>query len=547
MSGLKEDLPMNLAPANRIVTVAAMQAIERHADAAGYPFATMMERAGQRVAEAMLVRFGRTSYLVLAGPGNNGGDGLVCARYLHAARATVRVYLWQRATDAAHDYEQHYAKLAALGVPVARADDDPEFATLRRWLEAEVVVDALLGAGANRPIHGQLAALLTEVQQAQAERDARFRVVAVDCASGINCDNGALDPHALLPDLTVTFAYAKCGHYIFPAASAVGELMVADIGIDPALAAEVRTFALDETQVRAWLPARPANSHKGAFGKVMLAVGSEAYPGAPYLASAAAARTGAGLVTVATIRSVWQLVAAKLPEPTYLFLPEASGPNGAVIAGEAATIVAEALPGYRALVLGCGLGNTPATRAFVAELLAQPLPATVIDADGLNALATHADWPQRLPPRTVLTPHPAEMARLCGLSVEQVIADRWTLARKMAAAWACTLLLKGPYTLIAEPSGWLAVLPVATPALASAGSGDVLAGVIGGLLAQGLEPFAAACVGAGLHGMAGLACGATMGAAGVLASDLLPALPTVQHRLRTASPPARPASTREEE
>ncbi|MFZ1768765.1 MAG: NAD(P)H-hydrate epimerase, partial [Caldilinea sp.] len=283
---------MNFAPANRIVTVAAMQAIERSADAAGHFFATMMEIAGRRVAEAILARFGRASYLVLAGPGNNGGDGLVCARYLHAAGAAVRVYLWQRATDAAHDYEQHYAKLTALGVPTARADDDPEFVTLRRWLEAGVVVDALLGTGANRPIHGQLAALLTEVEQAQADSDARLHVVAVDCASGMNCDDGALDPHTLLPELTVTFAYAKCGHYMFPAASAVGELMVADIDIDPALAAEVRTFVLDEAQVRAWLPARPANSHKGAFGKVMLAVGIEAYPGASYLASAAAARTG---------------------------------------------------------------------------------------------------------------------------------------------------------------------------------------------------------------------------------------------------------------
>ena len=529
---------MELAPANCIVSVAEMQAIERGADAGGHSYAAMMELAGRRVAEAILARYGRVSCLVLAGPGNNGGDGLVCARYLHEAGAPVRVYLWQRATTPDADFEQHYARLLALDIPVAHAGDDPDFATLRAWLQVSVVVDALLGTGANRPITGQLAALLDTVRTAQraASFATVFDTVAVDCASGMNCDNGALDPHALTPALTVTFACAKRGHYLFPAANAVGDLVVADIGVEPALTAAVRTFALDETTVRAWLPPRPADSHKGAFGKVMLAVGSEAYPGAAYLASAAAGRAGAGLVTVAAIRSVWALVAAKLPEPTYVLLPDAPGPNGAVIAAPAAVPVVEALAGYRALVLGCGLGNTPATQAFVANLLARPLPAaeiaTVIDADGLNCLAAIEQWPQLLPAKCVLTPHPAEMARLCGLTVAQVMADRWALAQQMAAAWQCTILLKGPYTVIAAPAGWLAVLPVATAALATAGAGDVLAGVIGGLLAQGMEPFAAACVGAWLHAAAGLHCAAVQGVAGVMASDLLPILPHIQQQVR---------------
>lgn len=518
------------APTARIVTVGEMQALEHSADASGHSYAAMMEIAGRAVSEAILACYGRVSCLVLSGPGNNGGDGLVCARYLHEAGAPVRVYLWKRATDLARDYEGHFAALRERGVTALHADDDPSFVTLREWLDGSVVVDALLGTGANRLIQGQLADLLDVVN---AARRTPFAVVAVDCASGMNCDTGALDPHTLTPDLTVTFAYAKAGHYLFPAAGATGELLVADIGIDPALAAEVHTFVLDEVTIRSWLPARPANSHKGAFGKVMLGVGSEAYPGAAYLASAAAGRAGAGLVTVAAIRPVWSLVAAKLPEPTYVLLPEADAPNGVVIAGDAAARLGEALAGYRALVLGCGLGNTPATQAFVGGALEQELPATVLDADGLNCLAALDEWPQRLPPTCVLTPHPAEMARLCGLSVEQVMADRWTLARQKAREWRCTILLKGPYTVIAEPSGWLAVLPVATPALATAGSGDVLAGVIGGLLAQGVGAFEAACVGAWLHGEAGLHCAKTIGSAGVVASDLLPVLPLIQTRLRS--------------
>ncbi|MCB0136855.1 MAG: NAD(P)H-hydrate dehydratase, partial [Caldilineaceae bacterium] len=177
-------------------------------------------------------------------------------------------------------------------------------------------------------------------------------------------------------------------------------------------------------------------------------------------------------------------------------------------------------------------GNTPATRSSVAELLAAGLPATLIDADGLNCLAQLEAWPQRLPAQCVLTPHPAEMARLCDLPVDEILERRWDVARTMAAAWQCTVLLKGPYTVIAEPGGWLAVLPIATAALATAGTGDVLAGVIGGLLAQGLDPFRAACAGACLHGTAGLRCAERMGQAGVVASDLLPELPIVQDVLR---------------
>jgi NAD(P)H-hydrate epimerase len=186
------------------------------------------------------------------------------------------------------------------------------------------------------------------------------------------------------------------------------------------------------------------------------------------------------------------------------------------------------------------LGNNEATRSFVKLLLsarqhadstADDSPAHLIDADGLNCLAALPDWPSRLPARCVLTPHPAEMARLCGLSIPEVVAQRWGLARAQAAAWNCTLLLKGPFTIVADPSGWMGVLPVATPALATAGSGDVMSGVIGGLLAQGLAPFHAACAGAWLHGQAGLRCEAALGLAGVIASDLLPQLPAVLHFL----------------
>jgi NAD(P)H-hydrate epimerase len=527
-----------------------MQAIEKATDARGHSYAAMMERAGQAVADIVRARFfteaatveaatveagsaeaagerglaGR-GVLVLAGPGNNGGDGLVCARHLHEAGVPVFVYLWQRQTAPHQDYQGHFGRLVQLGVPAARAEEDAGLAVLRReLLQCRVVVDALLGTGTNRPIAGLLAELLTTVAAA------RKPVVAVDCTSGLNCDTGALSPHALVPAVTVTFGFPKLGHYQFPGAEAVGELIVADIGIEEEVAADIATFLISPALVRQWLPPRPRLSHKGTFGKVLLAVGSESFPGAAYLSCAAAGRVGAGLVTGAVPRPIYALVAGRLAEPTWQPLPvQPAGELAGCLEPAAGAAVAASLGAgnYTAFVLGCGLGNNRATQGFVAELLRHPLPATVIDADGLNCLAAQEGWANRLPAQCVLTPHPAEMARLCGIEVGEVVAHRWELARAQAAAWRCVVLLKGPYTVVAHPDGRLGVLPMATPALATAGSGDVLAGIIGGLLAQGCEPFAAACVGAWLHGAAGLACEREVGAAGVIASDLLARLPGV--------------------
>ena len=534
---MNAEVPLRVPPSNCLASVAEMQALERAADAAGHSYAAMMELAGRRVAEAILERYGKAPVLVLAGPGNNGGDGLVCARYLQAAEVPVRVYLWKRSTDASHDYEGHFARLVEAGVATAHADDDPRLERLAGWLDAPLVVDALLGTGANRPIEGQLAQILDTIAAARRLGGTLRHVVAVDCASGLNCDSGDVDAHALAPDLTVTFAHAKPGHCHFPGADFVGELLVVDIGI-PATLSEERlatppTLMLTADLVRDWLPLRPRNSHKGTFGKVMLAVGSERFPGAAVLSCAAAGRAGAGLVTGAVPRPLWPIVAGVLAEPTWLALPvQITGDLAGLVDPVAATMVAAALDGYDALVVGCGIGNNMATRRFIDRLLRYPLPPTVFDADGLNCLAQLDRWAGRLPPHCVLTPHPAEMARLCGLPVQEVTARRWELAWEMAAAWGCVVLVKGPYTVIADPRGWLAVLPVATAALATAGSGDVLAGTIGGLLAHGLDPFRAACVGAWLHGQAGLRCAHEIGLAGVLARDLVERLPAEMNALR---------------
>ena len=490
--------------------------IEAAADAADHSYGVMMEMAGQACARILGERFpAARSILILVGLGNNGGDGLVCARALYYVGVAVRVYLWKRRTDPAGDME------------IIHADDDADWQTLHSWADdADLVVDALLGTGNNRSIIGELAELLQIVQRAQLAQ-----TVAVDCPSGLNCDTGMLDPQTLAADLTITFGYAKVGHYQFPGAESVGELVVADIGLTSELAADVQTFVLTEKWVGESLPDRSTNSHKGTFGKAMIVAGCTNYAGAAFLACSAAARSGAGLVTGAMPQSLWGPVAGRLAEATWLPLPQTESGH---ITAEAVPQLVDALDGYSALLVGCGLGNTASTQEFIHDLFSkrEKLPPTVIDADGLNCLAQMARWPGLLPKQSVLTPHAREFARLSGLPLDEVLQTRWALAREKAVAWQAVVLLKGPYTVIADPDGRLAVLPVATSALATAGTGDVLAGTIAGLLAQGTSPFCAASLAAWIHGEAGKLCAHEIGLSGVLASDLLSRLPHCMETVR---------------
>jgi NAD(P)H-hydrate epimerase len=547
----------------KIVSVEEMRRIEKAADSGGWSYATMMEYAGRGVATAIRERFddlGERSTLILVGPGNNGGDGLVAARHLHDEGCPVSVYCWKRKSEG----DENYRLVEERAIPISHADGEADQGSLRQNLRsADIVVDAFLGTGVTRPIEGQLKHILHVVSETLAERRTETRtgdlvfparpspssphappsVIAVDCPSGLNCDTGALDPAALPADLTVTFANPKRGHFLFPGAAACGELSVVDIGTDPTLADDIWLDLVTPQMVAQWLPDRSPDAHKGSFGKALLVVGSVSYTGAAYLASAAATRVGAGLVTLAIGASLHPVLASALHEPTWLLLPEETG----VIAPDAVKLVRRKAPDYQALLLGCGLTQEKPVAEFVHDLLnmgvvARPgmgflskrsptekheptLPSLVVDADGLNILAQAEEWPQVLPPNSVLTPHPGEMARLCYCPISEINADRWRLAQAKAAEWEQVVLLKGAYSVAASPDGRVALLPFANPALATAGTGDVLAGAIVGLLAQGLAPFEAAATGGYLHGLAGEMARRDLGNAGVTAGDLLPRLP----------------------
>ena len=508
----------------KIVTVEEMQELERRSEASGVTTNALMEQAGlavARIAWRRLETVTEASVLALTGPGNNGGDGLVAARHLRAWGATVTAYLC-----AARRPEDPKLRLARdADVRVIDAIEQGGLAGLREELsKTHLVVDAILGTGRARRIQGALQEILSAVQEERARRSG-LMLLALDLPTGLNADTGEADPACLAADLTVTLGCPKKGLFRFPGAEKVGRLMVADIGIPGHLLESPSPELVTPRWVREHLPARPLNAHKGTFGRVLVVAGSHNFIGAAYLACMGAARTGTGYVTLATLPSIQPILATKLTEATYVLLPEdAPGDFGAQAGGE----VRQAMEDYDALLMGCGLGQRPATQSMVRQALLSttPLPAPlVLDADALNTLARTPEWWKRLKGEVVLTPHPGEMARLLGGTVEAVEEDRIESARAAAALWGVTVLLKGAFSVVASPQGDVRVLPFANPILASAGTGDVLAGVVAGLLAQGMSPFDAAGAGAFLHGAAGELVARELGDRGAVASDLLPALP----------------------
>lgn len=561
----------------KIVTIEEMVAIEKAADEAGHHYDDMMQLAGRALADHILQTISQEMIepyiLMLIGPGNNGGDGLVAARYLaeDLGEIDIVVYLLKARED------DIFVAAQEAGVKVVICDDDSKNdyeALSDHAYEATIIVDALFGTGTRLPIKGKASEILKCVRQVLDNRQLqdfslnsptlpfifsdRPTIIAVDCPSGLNCDTGELDALTLHADSTITFAAAKVGQFIFPGAEAVGKLLIGDIGLPTKLKSinSIKVELADGKLIHELLPKRSNDGHKGSFGKTMIVAGSSNYIGAAYLAGAAAYRSGTGLVTISAPQVIIPSLASLLPEATWLLLPHELG----VLTERAVTILRENIKGYSALLVGPGIGQDEATLRFLKTLLQfEPstpsqrpsfgfhvenskeahgddnhddldLPSLVIDADGLNHLSKIDKWWKLLPSNTILTPHPAEFARLADIKTnqddkspaQQVQEDRLNLALKYAKKWKCVVVLKGAFTIIAQPNGRATIIPFATSALSTAGTGDVLAGLIVGLLAQGIEAKDAAVLGAWLHGFAGVQAEQVHGTPrSVIASDLL--------------------------
>jgi NAD(P)H-hydrate epimerase len=498
-----------------LATAAQMRAMDRETiDELGLPAALLMEHAGRAVADAVAARAGAGARVaVVCGPGNNGGDGFVCARWLRERGLDARVHLVRgRPRERAGEAALHLGVYERLGGPVVDGFDAAAAAA------ADVIVDAVLGTGLASPVVGPLADVLAVMDNAAAT------CIAVDVPSGLDADTGAVLGAAVHADVTVALGCAKLGLASWPGCERAGELIVADIGVPSRLAAKhgVRAFLVERADAEALVPRRGLGDHKGTHGHVVVAAGSAGKVGAALLATGGALRAGAGLVTLATPPAAAPHVLGRIPEAMHaVFDPEA--PDLTVFEGK------------RALVWGPGMPTGAAAGATVRRLAASlPLPA-VLDADALNHLAEKPEVLVDAPAPRVLTPHPGEAARLLGTGSDVVQADRVAAARKLAAATRAVVVLKGARSVVAAPDGRVTLNPTGNPGLGTGGTGDVLAGVIGALLAQGLPALEAARLGVYVHGLAGDLAAAARGTIGLVAGDLLAELPRALDNLSRAA------------
>ncbi len=506
----------------RVTTAAEMRQLDRLAiELYGIPGVVLMENAGAQVARILWQEYPDLQsrrVAVLCGRGNNGGDGFVIARYLHNSGVSVSVFIIGEPGEILGDASMHLNMLQRAGM-VPEPVQTPESAKKvgARLVHYDVLVDALLGTGLRHEVGGMFQLVITGMNAAGRP------IVSVDIPSGLSADGGMLLGDHVRADLTVTMALPKRGLLLYPAAELVGRLVVVDIGFPAAVRehAMLHCHTLEGHAIAAQLQGRRADTHKGTYGHVLLVAGSPGKTGAGALASLAALRTGAGLVSLALPHSLNAAMEAQLTEVMTIPLPEA---EPGVLGGQATQPIIEALKGKSALILGPGIGTHPETVHCVHEVLRQVRIPTVLDADGLNALPPDPAGIGDILAPLVLTPHPGELARLRRTTTAVIQTNRLAAAQETASIWKAVVVLKGAHTVIAEPEGTLYINLTGNPGMATAGSGDVLSGMIGTLLGQGYPPSLAAQIAVHTHGLAGDLAAAALGERSLIAGDLVETL-----------------------
>ena len=504
----------------------AMRAADAEAIRGGAPSEVLMENAAAALAGEIERAFPDwRRVVVVCGPGNNGGDGLVAARLLAFAGVATSVFTLGDPADYRGDAAANAARARAVGLSLRALTASAAFSRLGEALRGcDGIVDALFGTGLTRALTGG-------ARRAVAALNAAGRpIVSADLPSGLSADRGTLIGPAVRAALTVAFGAPKPCHMLPPASELCGRVVVADIGIRRATLSKRagRLWLTEAEDVRALLPARPLDSHKADFGSLAIVAGSRGKTGAAILAARGALRGGAGLVTVLCAESLAPVVVASLPEAMTRGLPESDG----ALSADGASDAVRALRGFDAAVMGPGLSTAAETVRFLETAVAGTRLPLVADADALNAFAGRPRFFARHRGPVVLTPHPGEAGRLLGRSTAEVQADRLGAVRALARKSGAVCVLKGSRTLIAAPSGEVVVNPTGTPLLATAGTGDVLAGLLGALLAGGLPAFDAAVAGVWLHGAAAEAFTERFGDSGMLAHEAADAIPEALRRLR---------------
>ena len=512
----------------KLVTAEQMRGLDNTAiNNYNIPSLDLMENAGRRTVEVMLDRYGDPlgkTVAIFVGPGNNGGDGLVIARLLAARLARPVVFLLVTSGKLKGDSAHNYARLLELPVKIIEIHDEDELQTASIILsQCWAVVDGLFGTGLTRAITGIFAAAVRIINEAPCP------VVAVDIPSGINTDNGKTLGSSVQADITVTFGQAKIGQVIHPGRENTGFLKVVDIGIpDKAVVEAGIRLELLESQVGKWLPVRVPTAHKGSFGHLLIVAGALGKTGAALLCGSGGLRSGAGLVTLCIPYELNNIIESGLWEA--MTVPLQSAAQG-ILSIEDYTVVKDALQGKQALVVGPGIGTAEETAELIEKLYCEIEAPMLVDADGLNILAADTTLLKKAPGPRILTPHPGEMARLTGLTTSAILKNRFEVTREFATKHNVYIVLKGADTLVCDPEGNMAINPTGNPGMAAGGMGDVLAGLIGGFLAQGLSPWQACCLGVYSHGLAGDRL-AEETSAGYLASELADQIPFILEDLR---------------
>jgi hydroxyethylthiazole kinase-like uncharacterized protein yjeF len=504
----------------KAVTSAQMRELDQRTIASGVPGEVLMERAGKEVARCvteMFSRQGSRAVLLLAGKGNNGGDAFVAARHLAGCGCPVTLALMCRRSDVQGDALTHWQRMLP-GTQVLELPSVGDLETAVADTKTEVIVDGLLGTGIRGDVREPYLSAIQFINRTG------LPVVAIDVPSGLDSDTGTICGACVVATVTVTMGLPKIG-LIKPQAGAVaGKVRVADIGIPAALVDEAPSDVelITAGDVARLMPKRRWDSHKGDWGHLLILAGSEGYTGAPVLCAHAAARSGAGLVTLAVPREIYPIVATTCPLEV---MPRPLDDVKSLMAS---------LEKFSAVAIGPGLGLSDEAAGLVSRVLEACRMPLVLDADALSVLADRRrDWGRSHRPR-IVTPHPGEMGRLLGVATDKVQANRWESAVTCARQLDATVVLKGAGTVIAEPSGRIFVNLTGTPGMARGGMGDALTGLIGGLLAQGLKLTDASQAGVFVHGLAGEIAAQRVGTSAMLVTDLIDCLGEAFLRIEAA-------------
>jgi NAD(P)H-hydrate epimerase len=501
-----------------VVTAEEMAAVDRYTiSELGIPGRVLMENAGRAAASLILQKWrnlARRAVALVCGKGNNGGDGFVVARCLSESSASCSIFLLGKKSEVRGDALANLQVAEKLGLAITEVRDETQLPDFASYF---LLIDALLGTGSRGGLEGLLAKTVERMNASGRP------LVALDLPTGVHADTGEVGGPCIDADLCVTFGAMKRGLLFSPGREVAGEVHVAEIGF-PARAIEaagVRTHQLHESVIRTWLPQRAPDAFKNRVGQILVIAGSQGFGGAARLAALAALRAGAGLVVLAVPSSLIPAMEASAAEVIKLALPEENG----AVSLDAQFAIAERLEWAEVVAIGPGLGTQAGAQTLVKHVLSTFQKPIVLDADGLNVLASHRERIREAAGPVILTPHPGELARVMNLGIKEIKKNPVEIARQVAIDLKQTLVLKGAPTVIADADGRVLINSTGNAGMATAGSGDVLTGIIAGLLGQKLSGVYAAALGVYLHGLAGDFAREELGVWSVLAGDVLKQLP----------------------